>query len=68
MKKIVYLCILCVLLVMPITHIVLGGIGISLVIDGVDITSTLDAPPIIVNDRTMVPIRVISEDFGAEVS
>ncbi len=29
---------------------------------------TLDAPPIIVNQRTFVPVRFISEGFGAEVS
>ena len=29
---------------------------------------TLDVAPIIVNDRTLVPLRAISESFGAEVS
>ncbi len=29
---------------------------------------TLDAPPIIINNRTMVPVRFIAEAFGAKVS
>jgi hypothetical protein len=33
----------------------------------VDVTPTLEASPLIINDRTMVPIRVISEYLGAEV-
>jgi len=34
-------------------------------VDGV--TETIDAPPVLVNNRTMVPIRFISEYLGAEV-
>lgn len=30
-------------------------------------TRTLDAPPILINDRTLVPIRFISEAFGYQV-
>lgn len=38
---------------------------VTLVIDGRTILT--DAPPFIENNRTMVPIRVISESLGAEV-
>ena len=36
--------------------------------DGNMSTLTLDVPPMIINDRTMVPIRAVSETFGAEVN
>jgi hypothetical protein len=65
MKKIVLGFIVGVMVTLSITTY--AASGIRLVIDGVDITSTLEAPPIIVNDRTMVPIRAIVENFGAEV-
>ena len=39
---------------------------IGVMIDGVDIT--FDQPPVIVNDRTLVPMRRIFEILGAEVS
>lgn len=29
---------------------------------------TIDTPPMLINDRTMVPVRVIAEAFGANVS
>ena len=32
-----------------------------------DVRLETDVPPIIINDRTLVPIRVISEYFGCEV-
>lgn len=41
--------------------------GVSLVIDGQEILSELRPEPIIVEDRTMVPIRVISEELGMQV-
>ena len=28
---------------------------------------TLDAPPRIVNDRTLIPLRAVAEAFGAQV-
>ncbi len=31
-------------------------------------TSVMDAPPVIMNDSTMVPLRAISEMFGADVN
>lgn len=40
--------------------------GIRLVVDGNDITHVSE--PVIENDRTLVPIRFISEEIGAEVS
>jgi len=52
--------------------ITLQDINISLTIDNPTAyinsnTITLDQPPIIVNDRTLVPLRFVSEAFGAEV-
>lgn len=42
-----------------------NGPPISIYIDGNKIDS--DVPPVIINDRTMVPVRVISENLGALV-
>ncbi|MDI6601670.1 MAG: N-acetylmuramoyl-L-alanine amidase [Thermoanaerobacteraceae bacterium] len=42
-----------------------NGPPISINIDGNIVTS--DVPPVIINDRTMVPVRVISESLGALV-
>lgn len=39
--------------------------GINLVIDGKAITSS--PSPVIINDRTMVPVRLVSESLGATV-
>ncbi len=39
--------------------------SIKLIVDGEDLTNTIE--PIIVNDRTLVPIRVVAEKLGAEV-
>ncbi len=39
--------------------------GISIFINGQEIVS--DAPPVIINNRTMVPLRAISEGLGADV-
>lgn len=36
--------------------------------DGTITTQTLDVAPYTVNDRTVVPVRVISESFGADVA
>jgi uncharacterized Fe-S center protein len=33
-----------------------------------DVSRTMDAAPIIINDRTMLPIRFIAEGFGCDVS
>jgi len=45
--------------------LVYASYKISIVIDGKQIES--DVPPQLVQDRTMVPIRVITEHFGANV-
>lgn len=34
----------------------------------IDNTCFLDSPPVIINDRTMIPIRAVSEMMGASVS
>lgn len=51
----------------------LGDVAVSMTIDGTVITvngkeKTLDVPPKIISDRTMVPVRAVSESFGANVS
>ncbi len=43
-------------------------IGNSIVIVDSELTPQLEAPPYIKNDRTMVPIRAISQGFGADVT
>jgi hypothetical protein len=43
-----------------------AGEAITIHIDGKAIKT--DVPPVIIKDRTMVPIRVISEELGQEVS
>ncbi len=48
------------------------GIEISLTVDSYimtvdDRTVELDSPAVIVDDRTLVPVRAVSESFGAEV-
>ncbi len=45
--------------------LVFAGYSISIVIDGKEIET--DVAPQLVQDRTLVPIRVITEHFGAEV-
>ncbi len=42
-----------------------GDTGIRLVIDGRDISASV--APMIINARTVVPVRVISEELGADV-
>lgn len=54
---------LAVLIIMPNAS---ADTQIQLVIDGKNITAS--AAPMIKNDRTLVPIRVISEELGAEVT
>ena len=39
--------------------------NISITIDGQ--AKTFDVMPVLINDRTMVPVRVISESFGCNV-
>lgn len=46
-------------------HIVEAAKPISLIVDGNDITALSE--PVIENDRTLVPIRFVSEELGAEV-
>ena len=50
------------------THTIQLQIGSSVaLIDGSDV-KTLDSPPIIQNDRALVPLRFIMEAFGADVN
>ncbi len=60
-------------LVLPILTLNAEQIGISLQIGNEYATVNgekvkLDSPPVIVNGRTMVPLRFISESIGAEIS
>ena len=47
------------------TNIVMQAGNTTLIKNGEEIT--LDAPPQIVNERTLVPVRAVSESFDAEV-
>lgn len=49
----------------PISGTYLGFQQVGIVVNGKELTS--DVPPIIISDRTMVPIRVVSEALGASV-
>ena len=56
-----------VITIMHKTHTIQLQIGSSIaLIDSSDV-KTLDAPPIIQNGRTLVPLRFIMETFGATV-
>ena len=54
-----------VLILLLIGGLVFASQRISIYIDGIEIES--DVAPQLVQDRTMVPIRVITEHFGADV-
>ena len=67
MKKRIFTLIIAVtmlLMVMPAVPVSAAN-EITLVIDGVKVSS--DVAPVIVDSRTLVPLRVISETLGAEV-
>ncbi len=64
MKKILSLLLVIFLISAPLC--VSADSEISVLLDGVKIE--FDQPPIIINDRTMVPMRAIYEALGAEVS
>ncbi|MBO8164033.1 MAG: N-acetylmuramoyl-L-alanine amidase [Brevibacillus sp.] len=61
---------LCAVLMLPVMTAAAAGAGesapIHLVIEGKQVQA--DVPPLIQNGRTMVPIRVIAEGLGADVS
>ena len=50
---------------LQVTSVVFAQSDLTMTLDGQVINS--DVPPFIENDRTMVPVRFISEAFGAEV-
>lgn len=54
------------LLPLLVTPDVLANSSIKLMVDGEDIIATPE--PFIQNDRTLVPIRIISEELGAQVN
>lgn len=45
----------------------IGDVNVKSVKDGVENMFVLNAPPAIVNDRTLVPLRFVSENLGARV-
>lgn len=45
----------------------IGDINAKSVKDGQENVFVLNAPPVIVNDRTLVPLRFVSENLGAKV-
>lgn len=65
MKKIVCL-LLSVMLILGVCTSVCAESEIKVVLDGTAIE--FDQPPVIISDRTMVPMRAIYEALGAEVS
>jgi len=65
MKKIVCL-LLAVMLILGVCTSVCAESEIKVVLDGYAIE--FDQPPVIISDRTMVPMRAIYEALGAEVS
>lgn len=64
--KVIYLLIFTMLVSFIPGEISLAARPIKLIVDGKDITSL--SMPVIENDRTLVPIRFIAEELGAEVS
>lgn len=60
------LALLLVLVVYPVTPAASAAVEPQIIINGQTITS--DAPPMLIGGRTLVPIRVISESLGAEVT
>ncbi|MDD2447044.1 MAG: stalk domain-containing protein [Tissierellia bacterium] len=67
LKKMMFLCMAGTLLFIGSPHrVVLAVEPIKLVVNGNDITSM--SSPVLENNRTLVPIRFISEELGAEVS
>jgi hypothetical protein len=66
MKRKIYLIIGLITALFIVSGVIYAGKIITITIDGKKIES--DVPPQIVQNRTMVPIRVISEYFGADVN
>ncbi len=66
MKKGISLCLACILLVCTISVPVFARDEIRVYIDGKK--QAYDQMPVLVNDRTLVPLRGIFETLGAEVS
>lgn len=65
MKKKMLFSVLCIAVFFVMMTTAAMAADIKIVIDGKTITS--DTAPQIINNRTMVPLRVISENLGAEV-
>lgn len=65
MKKIVILLLTTVFVASMLVTPVLAADPIRIFVDGNEVT--MDVPPIIVNDRTLVPVRAISEMVGCDV-
>lgn len=42
--------------------------GINVIINGIDADDRMDVKPILVNGRVLVPVRIVAEMLGAEVS
>ena len=45
----------------------IGNVIATKIADDISSTITLDSPPVIVNDRTLVPLRFIAESLGKQV-
>ena len=64
MKRIISLLLVTIFILVPLS--VSGQSEIKVLLDGTAIE--FDQPPVIISDRTMVPVRAIYEALGAEVS
>jgi len=67
MKKLISGFIAGVIVSLAVTTFAAQSFGIKLVINGRDITSTLDVEPQVVDGRVLVPARYVAENLGARV-
>lgn len=67
MKKFLLGLLIGLLIATPVAALAATNGAIRLVINGVDITPTMDVAPQIIDGRTMVPARYVAENLGATV-
>ncbi len=60
---------LSLMILMAISPPVIASTGVPIYLDGQRLVlGPQDVPPVIINGRTMVPVRIISEELGADVT
>ena len=67
MKKFLLGLLIGLLIATPVAALATTNGAIRLIINGVDITPTMDVAPQIIDGRTMVPARYVAENLGATV-